>query len=290
MGARLGCALQERQTARAMESCLDFHRPKLPKSRMKTAIITGAGSGIGLAAAKLIHASGTAILGVGRDPAKLAALEAFLGERVATISADVTHDDAPKQIVEAALKTFGRIDYLVNNAGVGSPKPVHEASDQDFDDFISIMLRAPFRLIREVLPHMENGASIVNITSTFAHIGGRRGGAYSAAKGGLKSLTEHMAAEYGPKGIRSNCVAPGVTMTDMVRHRFDDETFKRNNVDTTPYPRLAEPEDVGSVIAFLCSQGSEMINGQSIVVDGGWTGTKYLSPRATTSVWVPSEG
>lgn len=103
-------------------------------------------------------------------------------------------------------------------------------------------------------------------------------------------MTEHMACEYGPLGIRSNCVAPGVTMTDMVAHRFDDETFKRNNVDTTPYPRLTQPQDIASVIAFLCSPGSEMINGQSIVVDGGWAGTKYLSPRATTSEWVMPQG
>ena len=254
---------------------------------MKVAIITGAGSGIGLAAAKMIHAAGNAVVGVGRDKAKLAALEQELcGENVLGVSVDVTADDAPRTIVEAALDRFGRIDFLVNNAGVGSPKPVHEATDEDYDAFMDIMLRAPFRLIREVLPHLGEGSSIVNVTSTYAHIGGRRGGAYSAAKGGLKSLTEHLAVEYGPRGIRSNCVAPGVTMTDMVAHRFDDETFKRTNVETTPYPRIANPEDVASVIAFLCSPGSEMLNAQSIVVDGGWTGTKYLSPRAVTSKWV----
>jgi NAD(P)-dependent dehydrogenase (short-subunit alcohol dehydrogenase family) len=75
-------------------------------------------------------------------------------------------------------------------------------------------------------------------------------------------------------------------MTDMVAHRFDDEVFKRTNVETTPYPRIANPEDVASVIAFLCSPGSEMVNAQSIVVDGGWTNTKYLSPRAVQSKWV----
>lgn len=257
---------------------------------MQVAIITGAGSGIGLATAKMIHAAGNAVVGVGRDKAKLAALEHELGgENVMGISVDVTKDDAPAEIVAGALGRFGRIDYLVNNAGVGSPKPVHEASDADFDSFIDIMLRAPFRLIREVLPHLGPGSSIVNVTSTYAHIGGRRGGAYSAAKGGLKSLTEHLAVEYGPRGIRSNNVAPGVTMTDMVAHRFDDEVFKRTNVDTTPYPRIANPEDIAAVIAFLCSPASEMVNAQSIVVDGGWTGTKYLSPRATSSKWVDAD-
>ena len=254
---------------------------------VKAAIITGAGSGIGLATARQLHDMGMAIVGVGRDPAKLKALEQAIGDpaRLATVSVDITAKDAPKKIVNTALERFGRIDVLVNNAGIGSPKPLHETDDDTLDHFLDIMLRAPFRLCRDAIGHMKPGSAIVNVTSTFAMIGGKRGGAYSAAKGGLKSLTEHMACEYGPMGIRSNCVAPGVTMTEMVRHRFEDETFKRVNVETTPYPRLAEAEDVASAIAFLCSPGGEMINGQSIVVDGGWTRTKYLSPRALTSVW-----
>ncbi len=255
---------------------------------MQTAIITGAGSGIGLATAKMLHEQGMAIVGVGRDTAKLAALESVISDtaRLATLSVDVTAKDAPQQIVKLALDRFGRIDFLINNAGIGSPKPLDETDDEMLDHFLDIMLRAPFRLCRDVIPHMQPGSGVVNVTSTFAMIGGKRGGAYSAAKGGLKSLTEHMACEYGPRGIRSNCVAPGVTMTDMVRHRFEDETFKRVNVETTPYPRLAEAEDIAATIAFLCSPGGEMVNGQSIVVDGGWTRTKYLSPRALMSEWV----
>lgn len=254
----------------------------------KVAIITGAGSGIGLETAKLLGAAGVAVVGVGRDKGKLANLEAAIGnpDLVHAISIDVTAKDAPQTIVRAALDRFGRIDFLINNAGVGSPKPIDETDDEMLDYFLDIMLKAPARLCRDVIPHLGEGSSIVNITSTFAEIGGRRGGAYSAAKGGLKSLTEHMACEYGPRGIRSNCVAPGVTMTEMVSHRFEDEGFKKNNVDTTPYPRLANPEDTAAVIAFLCSPGSEMLNGQSIVVDGGWTKTKYLSPRAINSKWV----
>ena len=258
---------------------------------MKVAIITGAGSGIGLGTAHKLHDMGMAVVGVGRDPAKLANMEAAIGDpaKVATLAVDVTAKEAPQRIVALALERFGRIDFLINNAGAGSPKPLDETDDAMLDGFLDLMLKAPFRLAREVIPHLKPGSGIVNITSTFAMIGGRRGGAYSAAKGGLKSLTEHMACEYGPRGIRSNCVAPGVTMTDMVRHRFADETFQRANVDTTPYPRLAEVEEVASTIAFLCSPGAEMINGQSITVDGGWTKTKYLSPRALTSRWVEDE-
>ena len=258
---------------------------------MQVAIITGAGSGIGLGTAQLLHGMGMAIVGVGRDAGKLAALETAIGdpERVATLSVDVTDTDAPQRIVALALERFGRIDFLINNAGAGSPKPLDETDDAMLDAFLDLMLKAPFRLCREVIPHLSDGSAVVNVTSTFAMIGGKRGGAYSAAKGGLKSLTEHMACEYGPRGIRCNCVAPGVTMTDMVRHRFADETFKRVNVETTPFPRLGEVSDVAGTIAFLCSPAAGFINGQTITVDGGWTTTKYLSPRALTTNWVEPE-
>ncbi|HAF43313.1 MAG TPA: SDR family NAD(P)-dependent oxidoreductase [Sphingobium sp.] len=258
---------------------------------MQVAIITGAGSGIGLCTARMLHDAGMAIVGVGRDPGKLAQLEQDIADpsRLATLSVDVTDDDAPARIVALALERFGRIDFLINNAGAGSPKPLHETDDATLDAFLNLMLRAPFRLCREVIGHMGDGCGIVNVTSTYAVVGGRRGGAYSASKGGLDALTKHIACDYGPRGIRANCVAPGVTMTDMVRHRFDDEMFKRVNVETTPYPRLGEVEDVASTIAFLCSPGAAFINGQTIVVDGGWTSTKYLSPRALTSTWVEAE-
>lgn len=255
---------------------------------MQVAIITGAGSGIGLCTARMLHEAGMAIVGVGRDPAKLDTLAQTLTDpdRLVTLAIDVTHDDAPARIVALAIERFGRLDFLINNAGAGSPKPLHETDDATLDGFLDLMLRAPFRLCREAIGHMSEGCGIVNITSTYAVIGGRRGGAYSAAKGGLDALTKHIACDYGPLGIRANCVAPGVTMTDMVRHRFEDEMFKRVNVETTPYPRLGEVEDIASTIAFLCSPGAAFINGQTIVVDGGWTSTKYLSPRALRTEWV----
>jgi len=254
----------------------------------QVAIITGAGSGIGLATAKVLAAQGMLIVGVGRDPAKLARLEEVIGDpaRVATLSADITQDDAPRQVVRLAKDRFGRIDFLVNNAGVGSPKPLHETDDETLDHFIGLMLRAPFRLAREVIGHMGPGSAIINVSSTYAVVGGRRGGAYSAAKAGLIGLTTHIACDYGPRGIRANVVAPGVTATDMVAERLKDETFARMNTELTPYPRLGEPGDVASTIGFLCSPGGSFINGQVIVVDGGWSATRYLSARALTSTWI----
>ena len=259
---------------------------------MQVAIITGAGSGIGLATATQLAGNGMAIVGVGRDPKKLAVLEESIArpDQLVTIAVDVTDDDAPRKIVEFALQSFGRIDFLVNNAGLGSPKPLHKTSDDDLDQFLAVMLRAPFRLTREAIVHMQPGAAIINVTSTYAVVGGRSGGAYSAAKGGLTALTLHIACEYGARGIRANCVAPGVTLTDMVRERMHDESFRRMNVEMTPATRLGKADDIASTIAFLCSEGGAFINGQTIVVDGGWSSTKYLSPEALTAEWVPAPG
>jgi meso-butanediol dehydrogenase / (S,S)-butanediol dehydrogenase / diacetyl reductase len=257
---------------------------------MQVAIITGAGSGIGLATAKQLYDAGMAIVGIGRDPAKLAALASAIDDpaRLATLSVDIAADEAPQAIVNLALDRFGRIDFLINNAGLGSPKPLHETDDEMLDHFLGVMLRAPFRLARDVITHMQPGSAIINVTSTYAVIGGRRGGAYSAAKGGLTALTLHIACDYGAQGIRANCVAPGVTLTDMVKERLNDKMFRRMNVEMTPSPRLGEVDDIASTIAFLCSPGAAYINGQTIVVDGGWTSTKYLSPEALSAEWVPA--
>lgn len=257
---------------------------------MDVAIITGAGSGIGLATARLLHDNGMAVVGVGRSPDKLAQLTTQLNgsERLLTLATDISDDDAPQRVVNAALDRFGTINFLINNAGLGSPRPLHDTDDATLDLFLGVMLRAPFRLARDAIVHMQPGSGIVNVTSTYAVVGGRRGGAYSAAKGGLTSLTLHMACEYGARGIRSNCVAPGVTMTDMVSERLNEEGFRRMNTEMTPAPRLGTVDDVASTIGFLCSKGAEHINGQTIVVDGGWSNTKYLSPEALRADWVPA--
>jgi len=254
------------------------------------AIITGAGSGIGLGTALKLSKMGMSVLGVGRDADKLKQLEAQIGDpaRVATISVDVNADDAPQRIVKMALERWGAIDFLINNAGLGSPKPLHETDDAMLDEFLGVMLRAPFRLSRDAIAHMKPGSAIINITSTFAVVGGRRGGAYSAAKGGMTALTTHIACEYGAQGIRCNAVAPGATMTPMVAHRFEDQRFRRMNVEMTPYPRLGTVEDIAGTVGFLCSPDGAYINGQTLVVDGGWSSTKYLSDFAMTSEWTPA--
>ena len=146
---------------------------------MQVAIVTGASSGIGFGCAVKLAEAGMAVLGAGRDRDRLAELETAVGDpdRIATLAVDLTADEAPAQIVEAAVSRWGHIDFLVNNAGVGSPKPLHETDDDSLDYFLGLMLRAPFRLARDVLPHMGPGSAIINVTSTFAVVGGMRGGA-----------------------------------------------------------------------------------------------------------------
>lgn len=252
------------------------------------AIVTGASSGIGFGTAVKLVEQGMAVLATGRDADKLKALEAAVKtpERLATLAIDLTEDQAPQRIVEQTLARWGRIDFLINNAGVGSPKPLHETDDASLDYFLNLMLRAPFRLAREVIVHMKAGAAIINVTSTFAVVGGMRGGAYSAAKGGMTALTTHIACQYGAQGIRCNAVAPGVTVTPMVEQRLEDPRFRKINVEMTPNTRLGTIEDIASTIAFLCSPGGAFINGQTIVVDGGWSSTKYLSDFALRSEWI----
>lgn len=256
---------------------------------MQVAIVTGASSGIGFGCATTLAERGIAVLGTGRDPGRLAELEKAVGDpdRIGTLAVELTADDAPALIVAAALDRWGRIDFLVNNAGVGSPKPLHETDDESLDYFLNLMLRAPFRLARDVIVHMQPGSAIVNVTSTFAVVGGLRGGAYSAAKGGMTSLTTHIACQYGAQGIRCNAVAPGVTLTPMVATRLEDERFRKINTEMTPHERLGRVEDIASTVAFLCSDGGSFINGQTIVVDGGWSTTKYLSDFALDSEWIP---
>lgn len=255
---------------------------------MDVAVITGAGSGIGLETALRFRDMGYAVLGVGRDKAKLDELEKQFPnkDQIAILSADVMADETPDRVVDLAVSRWGEIKYLINNAGVGRPTPVDETDDAQLDLFLNLMLRAPFRQIRQALPHMKPGSSIVNITSTFAIIGGLRGGPYSAAKGGLHALTLHMAAQYGPRGIRANCVAPGVTPTPMTEGRYENEVFWKMNKEMTPYPRYGTVEDIVNMIAFLCTPASEFVNGQLIAVDGGWSSTKYLSDFGRESEWV----
>lgn len=247
----------------------------------EVAIVTGAAGGIGEAIVRALGAQGVAVVGTGRDAARLEALGKALSGTMqfSFIAADLTADDAPGRIVDHTLATFGKVNYLVNNAGAGAWAPVHATSDAMLDEVLAMSLRAPFRLSREVLPHMGMGCAIVTIGSTFGIMGGLDGGIYCAVKAGLTGLTQTMAAQYGEQGIRSNVVAPTVVKTPMTEAAWDYPSFQRINQGLTPFYRDCLPEDVANAVAFLCSAKGEFINGQVLPIDGGWSTTRMINSK-----------
>jgi meso-butanediol dehydrogenase / (S,S)-butanediol dehydrogenase / diacetyl reductase len=250
-------------------------------TKAEVAIVTGAAGGIGEAIVRKLGEQGIAVVGTGRDAAKLEALAVRLGGTMdfTYIAIDVTATDAPATIVGHALKSFGALTYLVNNAGAGVWAPVHLTTDAMMDEVIDISLKAPFRLCREVLPHMGKGCGIVTIGSTFGIMGGLDGGIYCAVKSGLTGLTQTLAAQYGEQGIRANIVAPTVVRTPMTEAAWDYAAFQRINQGLTPFYRDCVPDDVANAVAFLCSDKGEFINGQVLAIDGGWSTTRMINSR-----------
>lgn len=252
----------------------------------KVAIVTGAAGGIGEAIVRALGAKGVKVLGTGRNAAKLQALKDALAGTMEFdfVAVDATAEDAPKAIVEGAIAKFGRLDILVNNAGSFNFGPVDQTTDEMLDEVLGISLRAPFRLCREALAKMGEGSSILFIGSTWGIYGTPGGGAYSAVKAGQIGLMQTMAAEYGPRGVRSNYIAPTVVRTEMTDAFWDLDFFRRTNHELTPLQRDCTAADIGNMVAFLASDEAGFVNGQTIAVDGGISTTRYLAPAAVGAV------
>lgn len=251
-------------------------------SEAKVAIVTGAAGGIGEAIVRKLGADGWKVLGTGRNAAKLQALKDALGASMAFefVAVDLAASDAPCAVVDGAVKAFGRLDAVINNAGSFNFGPVDQTTDDMLDEVLGISLRAPFRLCREALAHLGEGGSIVFIGSTWGIYGTPAGGAYSTVKAGQIGLMQTMAAEYGPRGIRSNYVAPTVVRTEMTDAFWDLDFFRRTNHELTPLNRECSTADVANMVGFLVSDAAAMVNGQTIAVDGGISSTRFLSPAA----------
>lgn len=251
----------------------------------KVAIITGGGSGMGREAARLFAAEGAKVViadyqgvygrAVGRETVEQ--LQAA-GHDSRYVECDVSSEAAVNNLIAETVAAYGQIDILYNNAshGFSSPFGQGDITDLDltqWDAMINNNLKSVFLCCRAVLPHMiaAGGGSIINTGSISALVGVTGADAYTAAKGGVVSLTRVLAVRYGAKGIRVNCIAPGSVATPMMKGYADNPDIAPKIARKIPLGRLGDPAEVARVALFLASDDSSYVTGVIIPVDGGWT-------------------
>lgn len=241
----------------------------------RVAIITGGGRGIGLADAHALGAEGAVVVVIELDrvAAECAVAELKANKVDATFyQGDAADESLCERVLEDVGRRFGRIDILINNAGIGA-KPaylVEEMPSSAWDRMIEVHMRGTFIWSRAVLAYMKEGGfgRIVNISSMNFTGGGRRGVAhYAAAKGGILGFTQTLAKEVGPFGITANAIAPGYVETELIA-QFTDEMRERLHKQN-PVGRVCRPSEVAALITFLCSTQAAFINGENVCIDGG---------------------
>ncbi len=247
----------------------------------KVAVITGAGSGIGLATASRFAAEGARVVAGDWNAARLdEAVERIrsAGGTIVGAQGNIAEQAAAEALVDLALSTHGRVDVLVNNAGVMDyMQGVGEVSDDVWRRVLGINLDGPMFTMRRAIPSMleRGGGSIVNVASTAGIEGGAAGAAYTASKHGLVGLTRNTAWIYAQRGIRCNAICPGGTKTNiaetMPQDRVDPAGAARAGAYAGLIPAMLEPEDIANLALFLASDESRHVNGAIIPADAGWT-------------------
>ena len=238
----------------------------------RIALVTGGGSGIGLAiATTFVKAQITTII-IGRDRKKLDAAAKQLGNLCHPLPHDL--DDLPSipGLVQQIVSRFGHIDILVNNAGINMKKDFTDVTDEEFDRILHTNVRAVFALSREVVKIMlpAGKGNIINISSMASQYGIPKVIAYTASKAAIEGMTKAMAVELSPQGILVNCIAPGFIATDMSAKALNGDPERKNKVFArTPLGRLGDPADIGDAALFLSSDQAKYLTGVVLPVDGG---------------------
>ncbi len=239
--------------------------------------LTGATSGIGRVTATRFLAAGANVACVGRQSVELDRLVAEFGPRCLPLAADLADPGAIEPLAAQAIERFGKIDVLVNGAGVGFRADVLQTTPEQWAETFAVNVTAAFLLCRAFLPHfLEHGAgTIVNVSSVGGLIGIPNRAAYCASKAALISLTRSLTVEFAERGIRANCVAPGTTDTpwvDRILTGADDvATLRRQMEERQVIRRLGRPEEIADAIVFLASPRASFFHGSIVVVDGGYT-------------------
>ncbi len=262
----------------------------------QVAIVTGATSGIGAAIAAEFARQGARVVMTGRRVKDGAAVAERIGTNAVFLPADLTDHAAPARLVDTALDRFGRLDCLVNNAGIpGHPVPIAELDLAAFDQAIAVHVRAPLALIQQAARHMvpQRSGTVLNVASVSGLRAGFSGPDYSIAKAAMQHLTRCAAVDLGQSGIRVNTISPGPIATGIqakavgadaaaADHAADDgvPVFARFLPQFQPDPRIGRPQDIADVAVFLASDAARHVNGQDLTVDGALTAGRPWSTAA----------
>ena len=239
----------------------------------KTALVTGASRGIGRASALALAKAGAQVLvhysSSEKEADAVVAEIRKAGGKADKVGADLRQADGPHTLAKQVRAIVGdRLDILVANAGVSKSASIEDTKIEDFDNLFAVNVRAPFFLVQQLLPALCKGSSVIFTSSLIARASAGTLSAYAATKGAVDTLVKHFAAELGPRGIRVNAVAPGVVETDMSNFT-KTEAGRGVALGMQALKRLAEPDDIAPVVAFLASDDARWITGDTVHVDGG---------------------
>ena len=242
----------------------------------KTALVTGGSKGIGAEIAHVLALAGADVAITGRDRSGLEETRAKViaaGRKCLAIEADFRTVEGPVTAATKALQEFGAIDILVNNAGIARIKRILDAPLDDWEETMAVNLRAPYLMAQGIVPKMiERGyGKIVNVSSQAGVVGIDGHGSYGASKGGLNLLTKVMALEWGAYNIQVNAVCPTVILTAMGIENWSDPVKAEPMLDKIPLRRFGQPVEVADLVLFLASPASDLITGETILIDGGYS-------------------